>query len=458
MERDVRRGRDQWKGCYSFKDILCDDSATTHKRNGGLKMGHTYYYYVRTLLPPILASTQVTDINSFQYEVDGSTETYDPALPSTTACPYLPGQTLNTLSVPEERSLRYRSASLTSIRQDDFKTMNPDAKYTTPRPAPQAPGELRVPRHQRLGSAPAGHFRNKSTSSSRSPSPAPVWKRIFGRKLSLDIDRGRPLERSEDQYADFEPLQALPESRSSTPSEGTRTRDMSPASLSRFLKSDDHPSHPSSPVEQRPAIIIPEDIVEENEDDDNFASSAVSEIQMFPTCLSPPPIRRASSNDAVTNSSTHTLIPEPIIPRRSSEGDAQQQPASPLTLKTSSRGGVTCISIPPSVVDTPNSPLSPLDELPSYDSTEDDEEDALPLPRAPIPSSRRYGFMGYSLPQQADGKQSMYGNTTITLPNSPPFLARGDTTNLLGTSIDTGLDDFISELGWAVQSISTKHA
>jgi hypothetical protein len=66
--------------------------------------------------------------------------------------------------------------------------------------------------------------------------------------------------------------------------------------------------------------------------------------------------------------------------------------------------------------------------------------------------------MGYSLPQQADGKQSMYGNTTITLPNSPPFLARGDTTNLLGTSIDTGLDDFISELGWAVQSISTKHA
>jgi hypothetical protein len=48
MERDVRRDRGQWRGCYSFKDIICDgDSGSVPKRNGGLKMGATYYYYVR---------------------------------------------------------------------------------------------------------------------------------------------------------------------------------------------------------------------------------------------------------------------------------------------------------------------------------------------------------------------------------------------------------------------------
>lgn len=47
MERDVRRDRGQWRGCYSFKDIICDgDHGSVPKRNGGLKMGHTYYYYV----------------------------------------------------------------------------------------------------------------------------------------------------------------------------------------------------------------------------------------------------------------------------------------------------------------------------------------------------------------------------------------------------------------------------
>jgi hypothetical protein len=48
MERDVRRGSGQWRGCYSFKDIICDgDGSSSPRRNGGLKMGSTYYYYVR---------------------------------------------------------------------------------------------------------------------------------------------------------------------------------------------------------------------------------------------------------------------------------------------------------------------------------------------------------------------------------------------------------------------------
>lgn len=50
MERDVRRGQGQWKGCYSFRNIVCDEnniSGSQNRRDGGLKMGHTYYYYVR---------------------------------------------------------------------------------------------------------------------------------------------------------------------------------------------------------------------------------------------------------------------------------------------------------------------------------------------------------------------------------------------------------------------------
>jgi hypothetical protein len=50
MERDIRRGQGQWKGCYSFRNIVCDENnigGSQCSRNGGLKMGQTYYYYVR---------------------------------------------------------------------------------------------------------------------------------------------------------------------------------------------------------------------------------------------------------------------------------------------------------------------------------------------------------------------------------------------------------------------------
>jgi hypothetical protein len=48
MERDSRRDRGQWRGTHTFKDIICDgDSPKSTSRNGGLRMGQTYYYYVR---------------------------------------------------------------------------------------------------------------------------------------------------------------------------------------------------------------------------------------------------------------------------------------------------------------------------------------------------------------------------------------------------------------------------
>lgn len=51
MERDSRRERGQWRGCHTFSNIICDGDAPANHvpRSGGLKMGQTYYYYVRLI-------------------------------------------------------------------------------------------------------------------------------------------------------------------------------------------------------------------------------------------------------------------------------------------------------------------------------------------------------------------------------------------------------------------------
>ena len=48
LERDLRMGRGHWRGCHSFKDITCDGDTerSVQRRNGGLRMGGTYWYFV----------------------------------------------------------------------------------------------------------------------------------------------------------------------------------------------------------------------------------------------------------------------------------------------------------------------------------------------------------------------------------------------------------------------------
>ena len=48
MQRDARRGKEHWTGCHSFENIICDGKvgAAGTARDGGLKMGGTYWYYV----------------------------------------------------------------------------------------------------------------------------------------------------------------------------------------------------------------------------------------------------------------------------------------------------------------------------------------------------------------------------------------------------------------------------
>ena len=74
-----------------------------------------------------------------QYKLDDDVEYHNPAEPSTTSCPMLPGQVVNVLNVPMHFSSgrqRHRNASVSST-SSELRTMNPEDKYLNPRPAPE---------------------------------------------------------------------------------------------------------------------------------------------------------------------------------------------------------------------------------------------------------------------------------------------------------------------------------
>ncbi|KAL8823180.1 MAG: hypothetical protein Q9191_006100 [Dirinaria sp. TL-2023a] len=118
MERDRSMGRGHWRGCHSFTGITCDGDTSVYggRRDGGLLMGGTYWYY---------------------YRFDGDIEYYDPAEPYTNKCPLLPGQGVNILEVPVQAKpsmSKGPSASTSSFSSAVF-TMDPKAKYLSPKPS-----------------------------------------------------------------------------------------------------------------------------------------------------------------------------------------------------------------------------------------------------------------------------------------------------------------------------------
>ncbi|KAI1376700.1 hypothetical protein F4677DRAFT_445021 [Hypoxylon crocopeplum] len=461
MERDARRDRSQWRGCHTFNNIVCDgDQAGNPKRSGGLKMGQTYYYY---------------------YELDGSTETYDSSMPTTNTCPYLPGQTVNTLEVPLDHPLsRIRSASMNSLRTADFKTMEPKDRFMTPRPAPPVPSlpDLRV------GSSPAMSLVYKR--SARSLSPAPRWtgaaRRLLGLKKPCyqDSDAGSETE-VESHYG--EESRHFDEPRSTTPSGSVRSRDMSPESLRRFL-SDDLP-HTPPVAETAPRLSIPDEIVEENEDDDNFATSAISENAPF-TMLSPPPFQRSlsssSSNDN-KNGSTATIVPIDTT---------QNDDATPSPIDTQQRTAAIEFNVPRShfsfstISSDLGSPVSPqstgsrdLSQFSFFDDSDGDDEDVFSnadesfiiqgarrsnsINRG-IPKHVHSPITGYSLPQPTAHSGKDAGRVQTGALGSPDLVARPDSgvsygnTNLLGRpGIDAGLDDLVNDMGWMADVIQPKY-
>ncbi|RKU48048.1 hypothetical protein DL546_007874 [Coniochaeta pulveracea] len=451
MERDTRRHEGQWRGCHSFRETtLADGADGDARKDGDLTMGQTYYYY---------------------YELDGTNEVHDSTLPSTNDCPYLPGQTVNTLWVPIERSLRKRSASLSSMRDTDLRTMNPKDKYVNPRPPPSSTQTMAV---RRLATAPSTISHKRSV---RSLSPGSSWsfspRKLFGRKASSsslrEVEEIIPPENS--VHSSWEGIRA-----SRFTSQMRTSRDISPESLRRFLTDDVSPVVQASHGE-RPALAIPEDIAEEVEDDDNFATSAtlspLESVTHF-TVLSPPPSQPSHSRCTTPAFSAQELALNPVPRSKSSLTSVAVPPTcSPVHVASvtiqSPRMGTSFYE--PDLT-TPTSPQSTAsNEIPSFynsDDEDDDEEDeeAYPLPAVGLGLGANAGssISTYSLPLTSDtGKKSaVQEQSAAKSACSPELLARGGakvhgSIPFLTSPIPhSGLDELMYELGWMSDFIRGK--
>lgn len=371
-----------------------------------------------------------------QYELDGASETHDPAVPSTNTCPYLPGQTVNTLWVPVEQSNRQRSASLTSLRDDDFMTMNPADKFTTPRPAPTPPDSLVM---RRMGTAPQ---RLQHKRSARSLSPAPAWlfspRKLFSRTRSSS---------SLTHLTETNDAASVDDGRSLRSSDGSRSRDISPESLRRFLIEDPVPVADDEPEQHDwPSLTIPEDIVEENEDDDNFASSAISETLGF-TGLSPPPTQRSFTPSPPSTSFAippHPTHPPPQIP--------PQLAAARLSFSDASFYADA---------DSTSSDLPAF-----YHSEDEDDDDVVEEEEEPLATSTTTMSLRCSFVRDLDAALSTYSLPVTAEEDDGKVFGRVEqrreeaaAPSLLTSEIpSSGLEELVNELGWMAGMIDGRGA
>ncbi len=310
--------------------------------------------------------------------------------------------------------------------------------------------------------------------SARSISPGPNWvfspRKLFNRQASSSSlkDVQSP---------------SLPEDQRSIRSSGdSRSRDISPESLRRFLV-DDSPCEEEREAVNRPVLTIPENIAEEiedtedAEDDANFATSATSETVPF-TVLSPPPSQRSLSP------SPSTVRQSGSIPSTASVPEEEIAPAAPTRtpptvpqsevqiVVTQSRFSVSDSSL--FSVDGPESPDSI--SLPSFyhsDSEDEEADDTAAFP--PLQSgavnndsvARNFEatFSTYSLPRSLPegNKLTVAKRASLEALGSPALVARNGTdmplgnTSLLTSPIpDSGLEDLVNELGWMADVIAGK--
>lgn len=380
------------------------------------------------------------------------------------------------MHVPAEVSSRKRSASLSSVRDEDFKTMDPNHKFITPQTATSV-AEAARPGHRAVTAQARGeHTKHKhsarSDRSDRSISPTPSWwspRKLFHRKNSS----------SASSNISSDSLSALRSSRderrrsiTSASSEGSRTHAMSPEDLWKFL-SDDVPTT-SGPMDdaERLFLSIPDDIAEE--DDDNFATSAVSE-NGIKTILSPPPpvsrnhtpnsFRRFPQNESVVTlmaskpqTAIQRLQPAPLI-------DDQLTPTP--TSRFSFSSDDCSVFEDDDGADSTTSPEDVDSKTPSFYHSEADEEDdkdsdilspppGLSTGGSSLEQSLAQAFSGYRLPllTSRDGHDkegrlaspamaARGGEASVSVVNSPPLLA---------APVGSVVDDFVSEMSGCLQS------
>ncbi|ELR06699.1 hypothetical protein VC83_05241 [Pseudogymnoascus destructans] len=464
MEKDARRGHREWRGCYSFKDIICDgDFANSAKRSGGLKMGHTYYYY---------------------YEIDDGIEIHDPTRPFTTACQYLPGQPVNFLWVPvEESPLRERSASV-GATGTDIKTMNPADKHLTPRAPPPTPKSL-----PRLNTSPGVVARNRGARST-SPVPRSPWSArvLFGLKspISAAPNNDRRLSPSRsyegDAHISYPTLVSSSDKRATAlsgktgPGETSSPPTRNPAP--RDAASPNLPIHSDKNSLSSLFISIPHDSFEEEfEDNDNFASTShqpIDDEKSSITSLSPPPPKHltlapteSKSLPQLPEDASSSMVPSPlhVLPQPLSFNE-RMNPKShfsidSITTSFASLAGSQFDSSSPSAYDSTD----------EYVVTDDGFDFGFSTPKPPVVvlgaerDAQAGSFYGYSLPLgPADDGMDKHNRSdslaTITLEQggarssfgSPVFQSNSPSSP--DTRTATALDELLDELGYLGDFIS----
>lgn len=370
----------------------------------------------------------------------------------------------------------------------DIMTMNPADKFVAPRPPPPTPMATR-----RSNTSPNSHSPTvpspKRPARSVSPkSDKSLWspRSFFGLRSPHESDcRGRSASLS--RVAIESPRVYSPRQVTSVP----HTRTTSPQSLAARRRSNSqekkaaigHPSLPREASHLSVAALIPDEIVEEGEDDDNFASqvnfSNLYDRGIF-TQLSPPPtgLRSPPSRRAVTSTSKplpelpeSNLVPQPL--RLRAFASAAELPKSHFSISTVSTSDMprshfststvsTCILEARSHFSTSTiSTLldSPTDSTFAYNGSDDeedlvvDEEDSDEFTCSPVSDTvEGRGFTGYSLPEDEYSSQHTL-RKDVCSPNSRMTFGGAVAAGETDLTKMTALEELMSEVGYLGGSI-----
>ncbi|KAM3557724.1 hypothetical protein ARSEF4850_004938 [Beauveria asiatica] len=373
--------------------------------------------------------------------------------------------------------------------------MDPRSKFVTPQPA--APTFAEISKRRTGTAAPA--LSTNSVPAKDPPdsatSPKSPWRRFFHRPLICRSFESRDRSNNGADHGSLISATANCDPRPLSPSEGANTCDISPASLRRLLVEEAdtviRPVSRGSLSTSARARTPPLDLLDQvgDEDDDNFVGASddflsyAVEEPLFTTRLSPPPFRR----DPATSSSAQTVVPSP---RSLSTSSTRHQPLAKLSMpKSPTRSSQDTLHsrCPSSTLSSAtNSPASPtLEDFPlssdisSFDgeSQDDDDSERFSCPGHEAARVNKHvkgpstaSFSRYRLPQLTfstdklpvaeDRLLTSPRFTTMTSPlllprSGQPATSNGET-NLLGSSLGTGLDDFASELSWLTDSITSR--
>lgn len=310
---------------------------------------------------------------------------------------------------------------MSSMANGDVKTMNPADKFMTPRQPPPTPTTIALPRLNTSPSFVAKKRPARSVSPNKSERSPWSPKTFFGLRspavssFSDNDKRGRSVSLSKTlegnsnasspsvavRSDDLRMAKSVPQTRETSPQSLKRSHSREPSPLRQLVARESN-THNST------TLLIPDEIAEEAEDDDNFASQlnhiSLNERGIL-TPLSPPPqAPRLRSQSPRVRSPTNTSKPLPLLPE-------ENLMPSPLRL----RAAVSAAELPRShfststistTISSPTDSHFSFSETPSFSGSFD--EDDFP---ADIGSGDEFtyspvldetpvgGFSGYSLPE-----------------------------------------------------------